>query len=80
MLWFAANSQAPVFYSSSLLEAKVIPALTYMRLTVGQQAWLISWIDRRYDKGSKSNNQLVAVEQVLGQIYHWFDGSTAHSH
>lgn len=60
MLWFGPKSTSPIFYSSSILEAK--------------KQWLIAWIEKRYQKSLGGNNQLQMVEEVIGQIYHWLDG------
>jgi len=60
LLWFAPGSRSPVFYSSSLMEARV--------------EWICTWITKRHKKGSVGDNRLIGVEQLIAEIYHWFDG------
>lgn len=41
-----------------------------------QIMWIITWIERRLEKGRQGagDANLVAVEQLFGEIFHWFDG------
>jgi len=63
LLWFSARSTTPIFYSSSILEAR--------------NHWLILWIERRLQQGGHGNSELHGVEQVIGKLYRWFDGYDA---
>jgi len=60
LLWFASKSKNPVFYSSMLLEAK--------------PHWIVTWIERRLEKGSVGDANLIRIEQLIAELYHWFDG------
>jgi len=59
LLWFGPNAKNPILYSSSVLEAKT--------------SWIISWVERRFQQGSQGA-QLQAVQELIGRIYHWYDG------
>ena len=40
-----------------------------------QNHWLILWIERRFQQGGDANSELHGVQQVIGKLYRWFDGS-----
>ena len=39
-----------------------------------QLHWIITWIERRLEKGTAGDETLLRVEQLIAEIYHWFDG------
>lgn len=60
-MWFASGSQEPVFYSGGGMD--------------GKPDWLVYWVMQRVTKQAQgSGSKLVAVEHLLQELFHWFDG------
>lgn len=60
-MWFAPGSQEPVFYSGGGMD--------------GKPDWLVYWVMQRVTKQAQgSGSRLAAVEHLLQELFHWFDG------
>jgi len=60
MMWFAAGSKEPVFYSGGGMD--------------GNYGWLVYWVMQRVIKAGGSGARLVGVERLIQELYHWYDG------